>query len=134
VAKQAEARARHPNTGVCWGGTTSPAPEVEPIETVRQRLVRQDQELRAYQASPLGKARAAIVAAQRICRLNTFAAAYMALDAVDAALDRNPRAGGTAVERLQDALVALPEGDAKVGLLVLGTELKVLVAQLAEAA
>lgn len=62
VAKQRERRDRHPKAGVCWSAMTSPAPEVEDIEVVRQRLVREAEERKAFRASPRGRVLSAIEA------------------------------------------------------------------------
>lgn len=55
VAAQQERRAQTFTGGVSWSAMTSPAPEVEDVETVRRRLVREDEAAKAFAASPLGR-------------------------------------------------------------------------------
>lgn len=53
VARQVDAQAKH--TTSLWSGMQRSAPEVEDVEYVRQRLIRQAAERRAFTASPRGR-------------------------------------------------------------------------------
>lgn len=59
VAAQREKRAQH-RTGVSWSAMSRRAPEVEDVESVRQRLVRQEAARAAYRATPRARAHRAL--------------------------------------------------------------------------
>lgn len=59
VGRQQEVYAAH-RTGVCWSGMTNPAPVVEDVETVRQRLVKRAEDAKRFHESPRGRLYACI--------------------------------------------------------------------------
>lgn len=60
VAGQVARRAAHPTTGVSWSGLTVPAPEVETVEAVAERLRAQAARNLAFAKSPRGRLYATI--------------------------------------------------------------------------